>query len=142
MESGPIDHVSPTLPLYIYISDFSSETQQTQDCRGEVKEGLSTKVNNLSMPPRDDTPGESHNSSDHTPMEPPPQPHWEQVLKRFDEFECTITFTTQEEIMINTTGLWNEVRSLNSRIDTVEKSSASNETKLSSLNQKNPSLKV
>lgn len=111
-------------------------TQQVYDSSNKVKEDSPTEERISSIFVREGNQGEGSGSYTNVPMMPPQQPNWEQFLQRFDTFERTITSTIQEEIRVNTVGLQNEVRSLRSRIDQVEKSSTSNETRLSNIEKK------
>lgn len=71
-----------------------------------------------------------------SPPPPPSQAQWNFILQRFDQFESSIKSTIQEEIRQNTAGLQNEVRSINSRLKTVEKSVSSNKDEVTNISQK------
>lgn len=46
--------------------------------------------------------------------------HWSEIMARFDSFEKTIQTTIKEEIKVNTIGVQNQVKRLNTAVKEVE----------------------
>lgn len=84
---------------------------------------INTSTQNGFLQGGDSTEGGKDNEVN-IPSIPPPPPmgleQWAQIMSRFDKFEKTIQTTIKEEIKINTVGLQKQVKSLNTKIKTVE----------------------
>lgn len=59
---------------------------------------------------------------------------WEQIMARFDTFEQSIQYTIKEEIKINTAGIQNQVKKINTKFKEIDRKVTANKAEIDNIN--------
>lgn len=133
------------LTTSIVTVEEGGETTGTEDTADQSRESTSESSETSVMPSvGQDEAGntleasqhqkEVNNSKDAPPALTPD--HWEQIMARFDTFEKSIQSTIKEEIKVNTSGLQNQVKKLNTKFKEVEIRMTTHKTEMDNINIK------
>lgn len=76
------------------------------------------------------------NKPSHHNVPPLGQMQWAEIMSRFDSFEKTIQATIKEEIKVNTVGVQNQIKKINTTVKGIENKVSTNQSAISKINQK------
>lgn len=118
--SSEMSSLNPPVIMEMDSSGINHENMTNEDNPGKTHGDIHTEVNSSSQ----------HNV--------PPLGHtqWAEIMSRFDSFEKTIQATIKEEIKVNTVGVQNQIKKINTAVKGIENKVSTNQNAISKINQK------